>query len=231
MFSFPLISGDPKKVLDAPDKLVVTQSTAKKYFGADNPVGQTVKVGVKDFLITGIAADVPDNSQIQFDFVGAFTSLNASKTEKWNEANYITYLLLKSPDQIKIVQSKIDNYSKTILKKEMELTGNAYSAFHLERLASVHLNSSLDGFEPNGSMLYIYVLGAVAVLILLIAWVNYTNLSTAQSAGRGAEVGMRKVLGAGSKQIFYQFISESFCYIATVNCACYRVICIAPPLF
>jgi putative ABC transport system permease protein len=209
-FSFPLIIGDPNKVLDAPDKLVLTQSTAKKYFGTDNPVGQTVKVGVKDFLITGVAADVPDNSQIQFDFVGAFTSLNASKTEKWNEANYVTYLLLKSPGQIKTVQSKIDQYSKTILKKEMELTGNAYSSFHLEPLTTVHLQSSLDGFEPNGSMLYIYVLGAVAVLILLIACVNYTNLSTAQSAGRGAEVGMRKVLGAGSKQIFYQFISESF---------------------
>ena len=210
MFSFPLISGDPNKVLDAPDKLVVTQSMAKKYFGTNNPVGQTVKVGVKDFLITGVAADVADNSQIQFDFVGAFTSLNASKIEKWNEANYITYLLLKGPDQIKSVQSKIDNYSKTILKKEMELTGNSYSSFHLEPLTSVHLQSSLDGFEPNGSMLYIYVLGAVAILILLIACVNYTNLSTAQSAGRGAEVGMRKVLGAGSKQIFYQFISESF---------------------
>ena len=210
MFSFPLISGDPTKVLDAPDKLVITRTAAKKYFGNSDPVGQSVKVGVKDFLITGVAADVPDNSQIQFDFVGTFSSLNASKTEKWNEANYITYLLLRNKDDIKTVQAKIDNYSNTILKKEMELTGNAYSKFHLEPLASVHLHSKLDGFEPNGSMLYIYVLGAVAVLILLIACVNYTNLSTAQSAGRGAEVGMRKVLGAGSKQIFYQFISESF---------------------
>jgi putative ABC transport system permease protein len=210
VFSFPLISGDPAKVLDAPDKIVITQSMAKKYFGTDNPVGQSVKVGVKDFLITGVVADVPNNSQIQFDFVGSFTSLNASKTEKWNEANYITYLLLKNKENIKTVQSKIDQYSKTVLKKEMELKGNSYSTYRLEPLTSVHLRSDLDGFEPNGSMLYIYVLGAVAVLILLIACVNYTNLSTAQSAGRGAEVGMRKVLGAGSEQIFYQFISESF---------------------
>ena len=210
MLSFPLVSGDPAKVLDAPDKIVITQSMAEKYFGNDDPVGQTVKVGIKDFLITGVAADAPNNSQIQFDFVGTFTSLNASKAEKWNEANYITYLLLKDKNDIKTVQAKIDNYSKTVLKKEMELTGNAYSKFHLEPLTSVHLHSELDGFEPNGSMLYIYVLGAVAILILLIACVNYTNLSTAQSAGRSAEVGMRKVLGAGSRQIFYQFISESF---------------------
>ena len=209
-FSFPLISGDAAKVLDAPDKLVITQAMAKKYFGSADPLGQTVKVGVKDFLITGVAADVPDNSQIQFDFVGTFTSLNASKTEKWNEANYITYLLLKHQNDIQTVQTKIDNYSKTVLKKEMELTGNAYSRFHLESLASVHLRSELDGFEPNGNRLYIFVLGAVAILILLIACVNYTNLSTAQSAGRSAEVGMRKVLGAGRNQIFYQFISESF---------------------
>jgi len=210
VFSFPLINGDPAKVLDGPDKMVITQTAAKKYFGTADPVGQTIKVGVKDFLITGVAADVPDNSQIQFDFVGAFTSLNASKTEKWNEANYITYLLLNNNDNIKSVQSKINNYSRTTLKREMELTGNSYSTYYLEPLTSVHLQSKLDGFEPNGSMLYIYVLGAVAVLILLIACVNYTNLSTAQSARRGAEVGMRKVLGAGRKQIFYQFISESF---------------------
>jgi putative ABC transport system permease protein len=209
-FSFPLLKGDPAKVLDAPDKVVITQSAAKKYFGNDDPVGQTIKVGVKDFTITGIAADAPDNSQIQFDFVGAFTSLNASKTEKWNEANYISYLLLKNKDAIKTVQGKIDDYSNTVLKKEMQLTGNSYSKFHLEPLTSVHLHSDLDGFEPNGTIVYIYVLGAVAILILLIACVNYTNLSTAQSAGRSSEVGMRKVLGAGRQQLFYQFISESF---------------------
>jgi putative ABC transport system permease protein len=120
VFSFPLVSGDPSKVLDGPDKIVITQAMAKKYFGTDNPVGQSVKVGVKDFLITGVVADVPDNSQIQFDFVGSFTSLNAAKTEKWNEANYITYLLLKQKENIETVQSKINNYSKTVLKKEME---------------------------------------------------------------------------------------------------------------
>lgn len=209
-FSFPLIKGDPAHVLDAPDKLVITESAAKKYFGEEDPVGQTVKVGVKDFLVTGVAKDVPGNSQIQFDFVGSFTSLAASKTEKWSEANYITYLLVHSNDQIRSVQAKVNNYANTVLKKEMDLKGNAYMAYHLEPLASVHLQSDLDGFEPNGNMLYIYILGAVAVLILLIACVNYTNLSTAQSAGRSAEVGMRKVLGAGKKQVFYQFISESF---------------------
>jgi putative ABC transport system permease protein len=210
MFSFPLISGDPEKVLDAPDKMVITQTMAKKYFGNENPIGQTVKVGVKDFTISGIAADAPDNSQIQFDFVGSFTSLNAAKTEKWNEANYITYLLLRSKVQLKALQAKADNYIGALAKKEMKLESHSYSKYWLEPLTAVHLHSGLDGFEPNGNIVYIYVLAAVALLILLIACVNYTNLSTAQSAGRSAEVGMRKVLGARSKQVFLQFISESF---------------------
>jgi len=210
MFSFPLVSGNAATVLDAPDKIVVSQSMARKYFGNTNPVGQTVKVGTKDFIVTGIASDVAANSQIQFDFVAAFTSLTAAKTEKWNEANYNTYFLLHDKDQVPTVQAKINAYMRVAAKKEMQLEGSAYSKYFLEPLTWVHLHSDLDGFEPNGNLLYIYVLAAVAFLILLIACVNYTNLSTAQSSGRSAEVGMRKVLGAADRQVFYQFISESF---------------------
>lgn len=208
-FSFPLLKGDAASVLAGPDKVVITQSAAKKYFGAEDPVGKTLKVGVKNFLITGLAADAPDNSGMRFDFVATFTSLRAAKEEKWNEANYVTYLLLKEGSDYKTLQAKIDDYSATVLKKEMQLNGNAYSRFHLEPLPGVHLGSSLAGFEPNGNKVYVYVLGVVALLILLIACVNYTNLSTAQSAGRSAEVGMRKVFGADRRQVFYQFISES----------------------
>lgn len=211
VFSFPLLQGDSKTVLDAPDKLVITQSAAKKYFGNDDPVGKTLKIGgTKDFLITGITADPPDNSQIKFDFVGSFTSLNAAKTEKWNEANYITYLLLKNKQQVKSLQSKVVDYLKEINKDEMQLTGNQLMTYHLEPFTKVHLYSELDGFEPNNSISYVYILGTVALLILLIACVNYTNLSTAQLSGRSAEIGIRKVMGADKKQIFYQFITQSF---------------------
>ncbi len=211
MFSFSLISGDVATVLDAPEKLVVTESTAKKYFGAENPIGKTLKVGgTKNFLVTGICKDAPDNSQIQFDFVGSFTTLNASKEEKYNEANYATYLLLNEPTSVQDIQPKITAFASKVGKEEMKLEGNSYMTFHLEPLTSVHLHSRLDGFEPNSNILYVYVLGAVAFLILLIAGVNYTNLSTAQSVGRSTEVGIRKVLGAARKQIFNQFIWESF---------------------
>ena len=211
IFSFPLIQGNAGSVLDAPDKLVITRSAARKYFGSEDPVGKTVQLGgAKDMVISGVAADVPGNSQIQFDFVAPFRFLNASKTEKWNEANYITYLLLKNPGQFSSLQAKIDQYAKTTLRKELQLEGNNYSNFELEPITKVHLHSTLEGFEPNTNIKYIYILAAVALLILLVACVNYTNLSTAQSARRSAEVGMRKVMGAGRMEIFRQFISESF---------------------
>jgi putative ABC transport system permease protein len=211
VFSFPLLKGNAATALDAPQKLVLTESMAKKYFGNEEPIGKIVNIGgTKDFEVTGITADPPQNSQIRFDFVGSFKSLNASKEEKWNEANYITFLLLKDKHQVATLQKKVDQYMKEVVNRdEMKLTGSQFSAYDLEALTSVHLHSKLDGFEPNNSITYIYILGVVALLILLIACVNYTNLSTAQSAGRSAEIGMRKVMGANKKQVFSQFISES----------------------
>ncbi|HEU4902399.1 MAG TPA: ABC transporter permease, partial [Flavisolibacter sp.] len=211
LFSFPLLKGDPKTVLAGPDNVVITKSAAKKYFGNEDPMGKTVNVGgTKDFLITGVAEDAPAASQIRFDFVGTFTSLNAAKEEKWNEANYLTYLLLQDEKSVPVLQKKIDAYIRNIGKDEMQLTGSQYMTYHLEPLTRVHLHSDLDGFEPNNNILYIYIMAVVAVLILLIACVNYTNLSTAQSARRSAEISMRKVMGAGKAQVFRQFIVESF---------------------
>nr|MBA2761375.1 FtsX-like permease family protein [Segetibacter sp.] len=209
MFSFKLITGAAATALNGPDKIVVTQSTAKKYFGKEDPVGKILKVGTKDFIVTGVAADAPDNSQISFDFVGSFTSLNASKEEKWWEANYVTYILLNSKESLEPLQKRITAFMQTVSTEELKMKGSEYLTYHLEPLTKVHLYSSLDGLEPNNNIVYIYVLGAVAILILLIACVNYTNLSTAQSAARSAEIGMRKVLGARKKQVFYQFLCES----------------------
>ncbi|HEX8332210.1 MAG TPA: ABC transporter permease [Segetibacter sp.] len=219
MFSFPLVSGNPATALDAPDKIVLTETSAKKYFGSENPVGKIIRISdTKDFIVSGVAADAPDNSQIKFDFVCSFTSLGASKEEKWWEANYVTYLLLKNKDKINPLQQQVYTYMKDVSKTELEMEGSSYLTYHLEPLTKVHLYSELDGLEPNNNIVYIYVLAIVAILILLIACVNYTNLSTAQSAGRSAEIGIRKVLGARKRQVFNQFISESvfFTLVAVV---------------
>jgi putative ABC transport system permease protein len=208
-FSFPLVSGDPKTVLDASNKVVLTLSASAKYFGNENPVGKIIQVGGKDFIVSGIAKDAPSNTQIKFDMVASFNALQATQKENWWEANYITYLLLHDKDQIVPLQHQITAYMKTVTRKDLKMEGNSYLTYHLEPLTKVHLYSEQEGFEPNNNIVYIYVLAIVAILILLIACVNYTNLSTAQSTGRSTEVGMRKVLGAGKRQLFSQFISGS----------------------
>jgi putative ABC transport system permease protein len=209
MFSFPLIAGDAATALNAPDKLVITPSMAKKYFGSAEPMGKVLRVGTKDFVVSGIVSEAPDNSQLKFDFIASFTSLAASKVEKWWEANYITYLLLDPNAKLADVQKKVDALMKKVAVEELKMEGNAHLSYPLEPLTSVHLYSTLEGFEPNNSITYIYILGVVTLLILFIASVNYTNMATAQSATRTAEISVRKVMGAGKMQVFRQFIGES----------------------
>jgi len=211
IFSFKIIEGNPATALDAPDKIVVTQSTAKKYFGNENALGKTLISNGKDFSVSAVCEDAPQNSQIKFDFVTQFSNIgNGVKDEQWWTANWITYFLLHDQKDIAPLQMQISSYMQTPeVRKEAGLEGKDYLTYHLEPLTRVHLYSSLPGFEPNGSITKIYMLGLIALLILIIACANYTNLATAQSAGRTGEIGMRKVMGASTKQIFIQFISES----------------------
>ena len=210
IFSFPLIHGDAKTILDAPNKLVLSETSAKKYFGNEDPVGKTLRINDdKDFVITGVIADAPENSQIKYDFIASFTSLGVSKTEEWWTANYTTYLLLRNKDQLNSFQRQLNDYMQGVSKGELRLAANSPLLYNLEPLLNVHLRSDLGGLEPGGSITTVYILGIIALLILIIACINYTNLATVQSGTRSAEIGIRKVLGAQKVQLFRQFIGES----------------------
>jgi len=214
-FSFTLLKGDTRTALSGPKKIILTESTAHRYFGNQEPLGRLLRVGTDSvtYIVTGLMADVPSNSQFKFDFLASFSSLYANQEDTYWDANYGTFLLLRDPSSFASLQPKVTAF----MKKEMEGKG-ATVDFFLEPFSRIHLHSEYVGFEPGTSIVYIFILAGVALLILIIACSTYINLSTARSMERAREVGVRKVIGAGKGQLFWQFIGESFllCLIAVV---------------
>jgi len=210
IFTFPMIEGTMTNALDGPGKIVLTRTMAKKYFGNDDPLGKSLTIDSnQNYTITGIVEDVPDNSQIKFDFLASFVNLDVSKTEEWFAANYFTFLLLEKGTDIADLDNKINGYMKEVSLKEKDLSGIDYFTLHLEPLTRIHMHSNLDSFIPNTPFVYIYVLIIIAMLILMIACINYSNITIAQVSGKRTEIGIRKLLGAGESQLFWQFVGEA----------------------
>lgn len=214
VFSFDLIQGNQETVLQEPYTIVLTPECAQKYFGSGNPVGKTLTLdgGEQVYTVTGIAQAPPVNSQIQYDILISFSSTRASQTEDWRTANYHTYLLLNNASDSKALESQIHAYMESVNVDEMGITagGTDYWTYYLEPLFGQHLHSAVqNSFLPNGNLTFIYALAIIALLILVVACVNYINMATAQSVHRSTEIGIRKVMGADKRQLLGQFLGET----------------------
>ncbi len=206
LFNADFRLGNPRNALNGPYKVVLTEAAAEKYFGAENPLGKILLVGSDKtaYQVTGVMANYPANSQLKFDFLASFSSLGVNQEIGYFDANYTTYLLLKDDHSIAPLQAKITPF----MSKEMAGSGASIN-FLPEPFLTIHLHSPYAGFVPNTSITYLYILSAVAGLILVIVCFTYINLNTAQSMQRAREVGVRKVAGARKPQLFWQFMGES----------------------
>jgi len=231
VFSFKLLQGNPAQALTAPNSVVITQATAEKYFGTQDVIGKTLTInGKAEYKITGLLENLPSNSMIRFDFLGSFSSLDASKNPIWWSANYQTFIVLNAKGDVNALRAK----TTALVKKELasELTGKGdYVVYNFTPLTDIYLKSEVDEPEVVGSIQYIYIFSAIALLVLVIACINYVNLATAKATDRAKEVGIRKVAGALRSQLFFQFITESLVVTLIGFFLAFLIAQLALPLF
>ncbi len=221
VFTVKFIEGNPQTALSQPNQVVLTEAMAKKYFGTENPMGKILKADQKrNYIVTGVVKAFPQNSHFHFDFLASLSTYSDSKSHFWLSNNYYTYLLLRKGTDPDKFQKKFNAYIRKIIGPQVKLaTGVSFDKFlengsryeyKLQPLTSIHLHSHLDGeLEPNSDISYIYIFSVIALAILLIACINFMNLSTARSERRAMEVGIRKTLGSNKTQLVAQFIVES----------------------
>ncbi|OJY92166.1 MAG: cell division protein FtsX [Sphingobacteriales bacterium 40-81] len=224
IFTLPAIAGDARTALNEPNTVVITESTAKKYFGTTNAIGKIIETNDNDktlYKVTAIIKDIPSNAHFNFDFIFSMKNVDYN----WGQImshNFHTYLLLKPGTDVKAFEKRsLDQYvNKYVLPEANQVMGISSMAdferegnklkYSLTPMLDIHLYSGRP-FElsAGGNIQYVYIFSLVAIFILLIACINFMNLTTARSANRAKEVGIRKVLGTDKKSLIAQFLSES----------------------
>jgi putative ABC transport system permease protein len=222
-FSIPVIKGDVKNLLNAPNRVVLSESTAKKIFGSENPIDKPIKIGSDSvkYTVSGVMADVPENSHFEANIIASFMTNPFSKNPVWLNNSVATYLLLKPNSTYATVDQKIPELLVKYVGPEVQrymgvsitdfvAQGNKYR-FYCQKLTSIHLEPNIQQqFKQSSDPKYLKIFGGIAILIILIAAINFMNLSTAQSAKRAKEVGIKKIGGSSRGMLITQFLSESF---------------------
>ncbi|MEO7800441.1 MAG: ABC transporter permease, partial [Ginsengibacter sp.] len=211
VFSFKLLRGNAD-ALSQPNTIVLTQQAAKKYFGKEDPIGKTLEcntgfTGTINVQVTGIADEPSPNSHMTFDALLSMSTLG-DISQLWSYHMHHTYVLLAKGSSQKTLESKLASFSKKYIDNNPNADGK--QEIHLQPLTDIHLHSQLVGeLQANGDITYVYIFSGIALFVLLIACLNFMNLSTVRSIKRAKEVGMRKVVGAERRQLMKQFLSES----------------------
>jgi putative ABC transport system permease protein len=230
VFSFPLAAGNRATALQQPNSVLLTASSAQKYFGAEDPMGKQLRLNTDIALtVTGVLADIPPTSHLHPDFVVTFATLSSifgpQILNGYGMNAFKIYVLLREAAAAPELSAKIARFIPERINPDRK------ALLRLQPLNDIHLGSQLSGeFEANSDIRYVYILSAIAFLILIIAAINYTNLAIAQSAGRAKEVGIRKVTGAHRKALILQFIGESFVNVAVASILSLGLAELATPL-
>lgn len=213
LFTFPLLSGNADTSLLAINHAVITEETARKYFGNEDPIGKMITIdGASDFEVSGVCKSVPQNSHFKFDILLSYENLiktSRSWDNSWVNERVYSYILLNPGADPKALEAKLPQLPEKFIGRFMK-EAFFLLEYRLVKLTDIHLHSSISNeLEVNGSIRSVVALGIVAVLVLLIAFINYINLATSRAIERAHEVGVRKISGAFQRDLVFQFLTES----------------------